>query len=118
MDGPRDSREKAVVLGILVPIAVVVLALWNLGTGQVYFPPKRMGLHLGEMHSSGLFIVYRDAWIVWGTIVLKLGCAGALVSVFGLGNWERFEDRADAALRWSTGVMAGGLVIVAYGFLR
>lgn len=118
MDGPKDSREKAIVLGLLCPLLIVALVVWNLKSGQVYFPPVRQRRLLGEMHSSGLVMVYRNAWIVWGTVALKLGFAGALSSIFGVANWERFEDSADAALRCSLGIMVCGLAIVAYGFLR
>ena len=84
----KDSRTRAVVMGILAPAIISAFALWNVISGEV--------LWLGSRHSwaeSGtLFTVFHDSWRVWGTGLFKLGVSLGLFAWFGLANWNRTES--------------------------
>ena len=105
MTGFKDSTPRVVCAGILLPVAMVALVLFNAIASRVYWPAR------GEIN------VFTDAWRVTGTIVLKLGFALAFVSWFLFANLERTEGFVEPCLAISVIACVTGLALCLVPFL-
>ena len=101
-------------LGMVVPGVIVALVVFNLISGRVYWLGGRSGVPAGRR--VFVFQVFEDGWRVTGTILMKLGVAGALFAWFYLANHGRTERVAVPILVAGVGVAVMGLVVYAVGF--
>ncbi len=106
MDDLKDSRAKVIVVGILIPMGLAGLALWNAVTGWVYWLADK---YRGDMW-GGFIFSFDDPWRVWGTVSFKLGLAGGLFSWFALANFESTE-------RWAQLYLLISIIAAMCGFL-
>lgn len=116
MGGSKDSGIEQLWAGIILPSAILVLALFNLITGRVYWLAGRS--RVPSDHRVFIFQVFWDGWHVTGTILFKLGIAGALVAWFLMANHTETERFARPCLIGSIVVAVTGFAIHAIGYFR
>ena len=98
----------AVLAGVVLPLAVLVLVAFNLIAWRVYWPAER--------GSPELFRVYTDGWRVVGLAISKLGLAGVCLSWFWFANHKRTERLAQPCLLGAFALSAAGFVAFVVGF--
>ena len=108
MNGVKDTPTVAVLGGIMLPLAVLVLVAFNLIAWRVYWPAER--------HRPEVFHVYTDGWRVVGLAVSKLGVAVVCVSWFWFANHKRTERLAQPCLLGAFAMGAAGFVAFVVGF--
>ena len=109
MEGFKDRPSDIFWLGILTPGAILLLVAFNVVAWRVYWPAER--------GTAALIEVYTDTWRVVGTVLMKTGLAGALVSWYLLANLKQTERTAELWLALSIVLVVAGLVAVVVGFL-
>ncbi len=107
----KDSRLTVVVLGYLIPVCILVVVVTNLVLGKVVLPAERTSGDLME----GLLQTYSDAWRIGGTIMIKLGIAGACYAWYAVANHVRMERWALVSLLSSVITAILGLVVLSIG---
>ncbi|MFI5382405.1 MAG: hypothetical protein ACHRHE_24165 [Tepidisphaerales bacterium] len=107
-DTARDSATKTVALGLIVPAAIVAIAVFNVVVGRAYWPTE---------HGGSFIHVYARFWAVAGTIGFKLGVAMILHAWFGLANWRRTEHLCHPLAACGIGVGLIGLITFVIGAL-
>lgn len=112
MNGSKDSPNATLWLGIILPIAILAIAVVNVVTGCVWVPTQQPG----GIHVDIILTVYRDGWRVTGAILFELGVA------IGLFTWYFLADRDDAekiifpCLCAAAAIMCAGIAIFVIGF--
>ncbi|MDH3584108.1 MAG: hypothetical protein OER86_07825 [Phycisphaerae bacterium] len=105
MDGLKDSSTTIMCAGILAPVGLTALSMYNLLAWKVFWP------HDGEDITPFDVTVYTGTWHVVGTVIFKLGLAGVLLSWFCLANFDR-TDRYAQLMTVTAGIigLVGGII--------
>ena len=107
MNGVKDQPVMVVLLGVVVPAAIIVLVIVNVVIGRVYW--------LGQ----GCTVqVFTDGWRIVGTILLKIGFALGLASWFLFGNAERTMKFAQPGIALSVVLAIIGVILCLIGSFR
>jgi len=109
MSFQKNNLGTQVVLGIVVPAALLGLIIYNIGTGTVY-AAKKTGRHLE-------FYVSDDPVIVTCWVLLKLAVGVGLVSWFLLANQPRTERWAMPGVLLAATIAAAAIVAAVGGTL-
>ncbi len=108
----KDSAFTTVVAGYLLPGCIVLIVVWNLITGYVYWPAHRLS---GDT-LDGMVQSFGYGWHFAGIVTLKLGVAAAMFSWYGLANHDRTEYFAQPAMVLSIAIACLGLATHAIAF--
>ncbi len=108
----KDSTLKMVLVGYLIPIGILAVVIGNFIIGEVAWPAGRLSGNVCD----GYFQTYGDLWHFIGTIMMKLGFAGALFSWYALANHSRTERWAHVCLLSSIVIIVVGMVLHSIGF--
>lgn len=103
----KDTEARAFFPGYVLPAALALLILYNLWTGNVYWPQR--GYQRG-------WAAHPERWTFWGTILMKLGTGASLYAWYVLANDSRREHLARPIVVASVAAACLGLVMVAAGF--
>lgn len=111
----KDTKYVQILLGIVVPLCLVVVVIYNLATWTVFLVevPRRLGIIRLLRHGRGVAIT--DSYSVVGVVLIKISLAGALASWFWFANRDETEHWGPTGLVISGGVAVIGLVVVVIG---
>ncbi|HNQ22112.1 MAG TPA: hypothetical protein PKK06_03360 [Phycisphaerae bacterium] len=110
-DSQKDSPAAELLGGMIAPALLVLLAVFNLVKGEVYWPIiKEAYTSRGEFRvaAGGLLAATSLPWAFWETVLMKLGFAGVLFSWHFLANHTRME-------RWTYPVGIAGAIVALAG---
>lgn len=107
--GLKDSRTKAVVIGLIAPALLMGLVACNVVLRRVYWPAD-------HHHSFELVQTFDEFWIIAGTIMLKMGAAGVLFAWYWMANVASLERFCLPLGFGAVIVAAAGVILASIGF--
>jgi hypothetical protein len=107
--GLKDSTARAILLGAVLPAAILILVIHNLVSGQAYCFGGR---------GDPFIVVYTKFWFVLAASTLELGAAGVLITWYGLANVQRFESWCEPAGIVSAVILIVGVILLFVSFFR